>query len=481
MGIRYGQCPNCGSEMVIYDEDYWECSWCGDFGGIGLRVTADHLLEIWAQLKNALETICPEHDQSLLHELGRTAVYEIARGLGEAEKDTADDRIRRQELKLFLRKAPHFGVDVKLREILADREIFRDTAELTEERCGSFWAHLIRELPAAVYYENGAAEEDALTDLFQGLECLYRYFRGRWEDGGARPRRWVREEVFLSQWRRYLTLHPDGTRAKRLLEQGILPREEDVCQEILLTEYPQWLAPYTAQNLAECSWCEIVQGAMEEDARQGVSMWRTLLDTAEGRLQTDEEVAEELLPNWIKWEWLEKGDRGHLMPFLEALEEDRFARQVFQSASVSDLQRDLLSACGRLGETALGERLLELLKESPFPQGRWEYPLEMYERGLSARPARRERGTPPGRAAAISGGPEDGSTRFSFCLVEVEGIDRPLFYLTGGLPLQAGDLVEVPVGRTDRPARGRVLQVQDHTAATAPWPPEKTKPVGKLL
>ena len=220
---------------------------------------------------------------------------------------------------------------------------------------------------------------------------------------------------------------------------------------------------------------------LEQNAALGIAMWRVLLDTAQPCLQENECVAEKLLPNLIERAWLYDGDQAHLTPFLSALEEERFARQVFQSACVDMLQVDLLRACNRLESMALGTHLLDLLKSSPFPRENWRFPLEHYERALQRGLVLRGRRKPARVAGDVERGQLDAGTKYSFCMVQVEGISRPLAYLAGDLPLQVGDDVEVPVGQKNTPRPGRVLQVQEYTRATAPWPPEQTKSVLRKL
>ena len=58
---------------------------------------------------------------------------------------------------------------------------------------------------------------------------------------------------------------------------------------------------------------------------------------------------------------------------------------------------------------------------------------------------------------------------------------RPYAYLTGGLPLKVGDIVEVPFGSGNAIWQGEVVEVMDCTRATAPWPPEKTKTVSRVV
>ena len=70
---------------------------------------------------------------------------------------------------------------------------------------------------------------------------------------------------------------------------------------------------------------------------------------------------------------------------------------------------------------------------------------------------------------------------YHYCTVRVVGVRRPYAYLTGDLPLQVGDWVEVPFGKDDLPRRGQVNSLTDCTRATAPWPPEQTKTVLRVV
>lgn len=108
-----------------------------------------------------------------------------------------------------------------------------------------------------------------------------------------------------------------------------------------------------------------------------------MLDAAGPQLQRSRTTAEQLLPNVIQRPWLYENDETHLLPLLYALEEERFARQIFQSASVDSLQLDLLRACNHLHCQALGTRLLALLRQNPFPASAWQMPLSRYEQALA--------------------------------------------------------------------------------------------------
>ena len=120
-----------------------------------------------------------------------------------------------------------------------------------------------------------------------------------------------------------------------------------------------------------------------EDPTTALALWREALDAAGLQLQRSRTTAEQLLPNVIQRPWLYENDETHLLPLLYALEEERFARQIFQSASVDSLQLDLLRACNHLHRQALGARLLALLRQNPFPASAWQMPLSRYEQALA--------------------------------------------------------------------------------------------------
>lgn len=233
------------------------------------------------------------------------------------------------------------------------------------------------------YYDNEGPEADSLSNLFLILGQLYEYCSGTEDDNGGQERKWELQDAFNAHWEHYIQTHPDGTRAKRLLSRGELPRGENVYLTILMADYAQEIANCGIQHPEETvSWEYLVEDVLEQDAALGVTMWRTLLDTAQPCLQENEDIAKKLLPNLIERKWLYDGDQAHLVPFLRALEEERFAQQVFQSACVDMLQVDLLRACNRLENMALGTHLLDLLKSSSFPREKWMFPLEHYERAL---------------------------------------------------------------------------------------------------
>ena len=79
------------------------------------------------------------------------------------------------------------------------------------------------------------------------------------------------------------------------------------------------------------------------------------------------------------------------------------------------------------------------------------------------------------RRMQAEGAEQNDPTEYRYCQVELAGVSRPLSYLAGDLELAVGDTVVVPFGRENEERIGRVCSVETHTAATAPFPPKKTK------
>ena len=153
----------------------------------------------------------------------------------------------------------------------------------------------------------------------------------------------------------------------------ILPQAQDPPPAPQTTPAP-WTAP---------TWQLRLKQDFVEDPAAALARWREALDAIGPQLQRSRTTAEQLLPNVIQRPWLYENDEAHLLPLLNALEEDRFARQLFQSASVDSLQLDLLRACNHLHRPALGARLLALLRQNPLPPSAWQMPLPRYEQALA--------------------------------------------------------------------------------------------------
>ena len=119
-----------------------------------------------------------------------------------------------------------------------------------------------------------------------------------------------------------------------------------------------------------------------------------------------------------------------------------------------------------------------MLNGNPLPRGRWE----LSDADLEKLFAAEETGEPACAAPAAPTAPQpDDSIVFHYCTVHVSGVRRPYAYLTGGLPLQVGDWVEVPFGKDDLSRCGQVSSLTACNRATAPWPPEQTKTILRVV
>ena len=81
---------------------------------------------------------------------------------------------------------------------------------------------------------------------------------------------------------------------------------------------------------------------------------------------------------------------------------------------------------------------------------------------------------------APSDDPDD-DEEFIFCSVALDGSCVTSYYLADDCDIRCGDFVAVPVGRDNLVKRGRVMRVEIHTRATAPYPVEKTKQILSVL
>ena len=480
------RCPWCGGPVRLYGAE-WRCRWCDNVGVVGnapvyepeqvtLTISFVYhvdLSEVWSELKKALDLIAPGRE-TLSRLLGKVLLHSISAGLSRAG-DLPDEK--KEELRTFLSSTPDLNLGKSAEEIMraAERDVlFGEEAGLSENDCGTFWTELISLSPAEDYYNN--LKPDGLFELMSELSAAYAYFGAEKdsESGEAQDCRIAMEEAYNAHWQNRVLLHPDVERAKRLLSEGSFPSCEDICREILLVEYPEEVPHETAEDFNELSWERILDDVFACDAAKGLEMWRFLLDAAEPSLKADAGTAEKLLPDWS---WLDCPRAGQKAPLLAALRDERFASQLFESASLGRMQLDILDICREEGENELGRHCLELALRNPCLEDSWE---KRYRRAFSD--ASSSKGTRHRTYAAnkpAAAGTDDG-TVFHYCSVQIKGMSRPYAYLTGGLQLKVGDWVELPFGNDNAPRHGQVKAVMDCTRMAAPWPPEKTKTVIRL-
>ena len=434
------------------------------------------LPETWDDLKKALGQLAPKN--TLLSQLlGKVLLHNISTGIQNA--GALPDEKKAAELRTFLTTTADLNLGEKAEEIMRDAKcgvLFREEAALSETDCGTFWTELLSTRPVEDYYNR--VDPDGLFDLLSELSSAYAYFGGKKDEemGEAQDYQNALEEAYNTHWQNKVLLHPDAERAERLLAQGEFPDYEDICREILLVDYPEEVPHETAEDFDELSWNDILNDVFASNMAKGIQMWRRLLDIAEPSLKTDAKTAEKLLPDW---DWLDSSSHNQVLLLLTALDDERFASQLFESASIGRLQYDVLNACRDCGQEKLGQHCLELALKNPCLEENWEKRLR---RVFTAAPPSRST-KPRSHATAKSNEdtkPDDG-TVYQYCSVQVQGTRRPYAYLTGGLPLKVGDWVELPFGKDDVLRRGQVKAVMDCTRMVAPWPPEQTKTVVRTI
>ena len=482
------RCPWCGSPVMIRGSS-WECGWCGDSGSLKrtplqqpeITLTLSFvyhvdLPETWNDLKKALGQLAPKNTV-LSQLLGKVLLHNISTGIQNAR--ALPDEKKAEELRTFLTTTTDLNLGENAEEVMRDAKrgvLFREEAALSETDCGTFWTELLSTRPVEDYYNH--VDPDGLFDLLSELSSAYAYFGGKKDEemGEAQDYQNALEEAYNTHWQNKVLLHPDVERAKRLLAQGKFPDYEDICREILLVEYPEEVPHETAEDFDELSWNDILDDVFASNTAKGIQMWRRLLDIAEPSLKTDAETAEKLLPDW---DWLDSPSHNQALLLLTALDDERFASQLFESASIGRLQYDVLNACRDCGQEKLGQHCLELALKNPYLEENWE---KRFRRVFTTTlPSGSTRPRSHATAKPIADTKPDDGTVYHYCSVQMQGTRRPYAYLTGGLPLKVGDWVELPFGKDDVPRHGQVKAVMDCTRMVAPWPPEQTKTVIRII
>ena len=483
------RCPWCGNPATTHG-NRWECYYCGDSGTLR-SPSANHsaqvtltlsfvyhidLPETWNDLKKALGQLAPKN--TLLSQLlGKALLHNISTGI--QNEGALPDEKKAEELRIFLNNTADLNLGENADEIMRDAKrgvLFREEAALSETDCGTFWTELLSTRPVEDYYNR--VDPDGLFDLFSELSSAYAYFGGKKDEemGEAQDYQNALEEAYNTHWQNKVMLHPDVERAKRLLAQGKLPDYEDICREILLVEYPEEVPHETAEDFGELSWDYILDDVFASNTAKGIQMWRRLLDIAELSLKTDAKTAEKLLPDW---DWLNSPSHDQVLLLLTALDDERFASQLFESASIGRLQYDVLNACHDCGQEKLGQHCLELALKNPYLEENWE---KRFRRVFTTTlPSGSTKPRSHATAKPIADTKPDDGTVYHYCSVQAQGTRRPYAYLTGGLPLKVGDWVELPFGKDDVPRHGQVKAVMDCTRMVAPWPPEQTKTVIRTI
>lgn len=378
-------CPWCDSPVTIYGSQ-WECGWCGDFGWLTniptqnrtstqVKITlklsfAYHidLTEKWSGMKKALCQLAPENN-SLSQLLGKVLLHSISEGIRHA---ALPDEKKGEELRAFMSNTPDLMLGESAETIMRGVRqgvLFREEAALSAKDCGAFWMKLISTRPAEEYYND--IDPIGLYELLSELSDVYAYFgeSKNAEISVALKYQNALQEAYYTHRRDCVLLRPDIERAKRLLSEGKIPDNEDVCREILLVQYPEDVPHETAEIFNELSWEYILDDVFAQSTAKGVKMWRSLLDVAATSLKDDPDTAKKLL---LDWDWLNTPKQDQVLPLLLALKDERFVSQIFGSAIIGRLQLDVLRACHEYGQEELGQHCLEVALQNPYLEKHWE-------------------------------------------------------------------------------------------------------------
>lgn len=358
------------------------------------------------------------------------------------------------------------------RSVLCREPLFQEVGALTSEHCGTFWKQIIAQLPP--YYDEPKPEfeggdltltlapnaspdtEENLHKLLENLFPLVSFFAGATEkDADRRNNRLL--GFFTAHWQK---LQGEYT-APLVFHDGNSLN--------FARRYPQLREHWTQEELADMDSVTMLSKLYRTDPELAITIWRSIVGT--DQLLTDPRAAEDFLyelePVW---------QDGDLRPILNLLKKDEvFARQIFQSAYVDSVQKDILRGAFFYGEPALAWHLFELLKENPLPRRKWTESYEEFEEMMDEQTESEEVSEPARPHRAKSPEIPDDGTIYSYCQVQFPDMKRTYSYLTNGLDLKAGDQVYAPLGHTDAPVLGTVASVENHSRSTAPYPPEKTK------
>ena len=390
------RCPYCGSP-VESDGPWWVCYWCGSSCdpepvreaeqtptvrltlSLSLVYRID-LAETWGDLKKALGQLAPK--SILLSQLlGKVLLHHISAGIQHA--GALPDEKKAEELRTFLTTTTDLNLGESAEKIMRDAKrgvLFCEEAALSETDCGTFWTELFAARPVEDYYNN--VEPDELYELLHALSSACAYFGAEAgeEVGEAQDQQRALRDAYDIYWQNKVLLHPDVGRAKRLLAAGDFPKNEDICREILLVEYPEEVPHETAEDLDELSWERVLDNVFADDPENGMEMWRHLLNIAEPSLKANAKTAEKLLPDW---DWLESPTDDQALSLLVALEDEQFTSQLFESAYIGRSQFNVLEICRDCGEETMARHCMDLALKNPGLEERWR---KRYTQALTAAP-----------------------------------------------------------------------------------------------
>ena len=418
---------------------------------------------------------------------GRTAVYMMLSGASENPRwkeswsagGAAYFRYTTYPMQsLFLSLAARCGVECDPDQVRWavwwKKPLFREEGVLAAGEMGTFWRRLTQIMEGDGVWN--LTVSFFLRPMLRALVNCRALFSGKTEEKALEAQARTMEDDLFSCWAYF----PDRAAAEDAVRRWDFSRHKRARAELLIAAFPQQARRMRPGEVLEKDAGSLIQAAGAEDPETAVRMMELLLDTARDHL-SDPAAAEELMGDVII-PCLDPALQGAVTE--ELRRNDRFARQLFQSAYADGLTEEVLNNCGRLGGEELHRHLTQLVLRSPYST---DLKRELEEWLDDEPPAPPEETRPPEKKLPKKKGPPEGpdapeqppddGTLYRYCAVKVSGWRGELAYLAGDEPLQAGDMVTVPFGQRNEPRPGRVTAVAEYTRSQAPWPPEKTKTI----
>ncbi|MFR4758218.1 MAG: hypothetical protein ACLT9P_09100 [Evtepia gabavorous] len=137
----------------------------------------------------------------------------------------------------------------------------------------------------------------------------------------------------------------------------------DLPGDLLIAAFPDTVGRWTVEELLKMDTMELLLETGEQDPNTAIQMMKLLLDTAEEHLRKRRPLnncSETIYMISVR----AKAFSSKLLAQLK--QDDRLARQLFQSAYADSPQEELIAACDRLGEQTLKAHLQTLLDQNPF-------------------------------------------------------------------------------------------------------------------
>lgn len=357
------------------------------------------------------------------------------------------------------------------------RLLYPAETRLSRTSCGEFWTRLIAALPAL---DPSGEDPDTVGSRLDTLFSTLAECRCLLTDEDPYDLSEERQTYFTHHRREALAnaiLRLDRDTAEKALldwdfEAGCPPRD------LLIVAFPAFIRGRPIDELLDWTEGDILETTAQSDPDLAVQMFRLLLDAADPRL-CERDMAERLLVEDFSRLYAVEKARHALIRALRG--SDYFAAQLYLGAAVCDEHVYLIDDCLHEEELDLRQNLINYLDSNAYSDSIWIEPaLLPQEEDVTQEDEPAGRRSPRRPFKPRDPLPDDGRL-FRYCTVTFGGDGRTYAYLTGDLPLLAGDWVEVPVGRRGEPKAAQVQSLTTCSRSEAPWPPEQTKTVLRRL